>query len=529
MKPIEALVLMFCAVIGVVMVGRRLKVPYPIALVLGGLCISLIPGLPTIHLNPELVFLVFLPPLLFAAAWFTSWPDFKANLRPIFLLAVGLVLFTMLVTGAVIHALIPAIPLAVAFAFGAIVSPPDAVAATAIAKQVRLPRRIVTVLEGESLVNDATGLVALQFALAAAVSGSFSLGQATVHFIWVASGGLALGLLAGVLATQLLRLVKDDSLIITVSLLIPYLAYLPAERLHLSGVLAAVAAGIYGSWNGSELLSANARISAGAVWSLLIFVFNCVLFILIGIELPVALEALKDYSLGRLIAYGGIASAVVILIRPVWVFPAIWLPRLWSGRSGRRDLFSSWRPVAIVAWSGMRGVVSLAAALALPMSLGDKQDFPGRELLIFLTFCVILSTLVFQGLSLPFIIRWLGVTAETNDHEERDARLRITRAALARLQRLAEQPQVNEKAIQRLTGIYEQRVNHMSAPIGATPDWSRDLERWRATRMLWLEALEAQRKELAQLRRVHQIDEELVHTIQRELDFEESYLRSWAL
>src|SRR5687767_5779952 len=240
MKPVEALVLLLCAIIGVVLMGRRLKIPYPIALVIGGLGISLIPGLPPVQIHPDVIFLVFLPPLLYAAAWFMSVHDLKANLRPILLLAVGLVLFTTIAVGLLVHALIPEIPLAVAFALGAIVSPPDAVAATSIARRIGLPKRIVTILEGESLVNDATGLVALRFAVAAAASGSFSIGRASLEFIWVAAGGLALGLVVAVALGRISRLLKDDLLIITLSLLAPYAAYLPAERLHLSGVLAAV-------------------------------------------------------------------------------------------------------------------------------------------------------------------------------------------------------------------------------------------------------------------------------------------------
>lgn len=529
MKPIEILVLIFCAVVGVVMLGRRLNLPYPIALVIGGLGLSLIPGLPTIRLQPELVFLVFLPPLLFAAAWFTSWHDFKANLRPIFLLAVGLVLFTTLVTGVVVHALIPGVPWAIAFAFGAIISPPDAVAATAIAKRVNLPKRLVTILEGESLVNDATGLVAMRFALAGAVSGSFSLSHAALEFVWVAAGGLACGVLVGVVATRLICLIKEESLVVTVSLLVPYAAYLPAERLHLSGVLAAVAAGVYGGWRGPELFSASARLNAGAVWDSLVFWLNCLLFILIGLELREVIIALKLYSTGQLILYGAVVSATVILIRPIWVFPATWLPRKLSPSLRQRDPMPSWRAMTIISWSGMRGVVSLAAALALPLTLTPQQPFPQRELLIFLTFCVILSTLVFQGLSLPYLIRWLGVTDPPREDEERRIRVRLAEAALASLTPQPDQPPFHESAIQHLTGVFQQRVSHFNDDLAATLGWSSNQERWIATRQLWLQALHVQRRELIQLRRSHQIDDELARQILFEIDLEESSLRNWAL
>jgi CPA1 family monovalent cation:H+ antiporter len=526
MKPVEAMVVLMCAVVGVVLIGRRLRIPYPIALVIGGLAISLVPGLPVVRINPELVFLLFLPPLLYAAAWFTSWHEFKENLRSIFLLAVGLVLFTTIVVGLVLHALIPGVPLAVAFAFGAIVSPPDAVAATAIAQQMNLPKRIVTILEGESLVNDATGLVALRFALAAAASGSFSLGLAAVEFVWVAAGGLALGLGVAVLIARVMRFIKDESLVITVSLLVPYMAYLPAERLHVSGVLAAVAAGIYGGWKGPELIGASTRLNAVSVWNMLVFLLNCLLFILIGLQLPAVVRGLDNYSTGQLIGLGAGASAVVILIRPVWVFPATWLPRLLNKRLRRRDPIPPWQQVLIVAWSGMRGVVSLAAALALPTDLGDGQPLPARNLIIFLAFCVILSTLVLQGLSLPFLIRRLGVTVRPDDSQEREARLKIAHAALAHLNTLAEQKNVNEEALQRVIGIYEERLRHLNDQLAEVLGWSTERERMVATRRLLLQAVEAGRRELIKLRREHRLDDELMRRIEHEMDLEEVRLRS---
>jgi Na+/H+ antiporter len=484
------------------------------------------PGLPSVRINPELVFLLFLPPLLYAAGWFTSWHDFKANLRPIFLLAFGLVLFTTFVVGVVLHSLIPAIPLAVAFAFGAIVSPPDAVAATAIADQIRLPKRIVTVLEGESLVNDATGLVALRFALAAAASGSFSASQAAMEFAWVATGALVLGLGVAMLFAKVFELIKDDSLLITVSLLVPYIAYLPAERLHVSGVLAAVAAGIYGGWKGPELLSASTRLNAVAVWGMVVFPLNCILFILIGLQLPEVVGQLVQYSTGQLIAYGAIVSAVVILVRPVWVFPATWLPRLLSKRLRQRDPIPSWRHILVVAWSGMRGVVSLAAALALPNAFSDGRPLPQRNLVIFLTFCVILSTLVFQGLSLPWVVKWLGVKERHDAKHEREARLKLARAALAHLNKAAEQSNRHETALQQVAAHYQERIDDLNDDLAEVLGWSDHREHWIATRRLRLESLEAERRELVKLRREHQVNEELMHKIEHELDLEEARLRA---
>lgn len=526
MNTAEELVALLCAVIAVVLIGRRLKVPYPIALVVGGLCISLVPGLPVIRIDPDKVFLLFLPPLLYAAAWFTSWHDFKANLRPILLLAVGLVVFTTVVVGLVVHALIPGIPLSIAFALGAIVSPPDAVATTAVTQQVRLPKRLVTVLEGESLVNDATGLVALRFAVASAASGTFSLGHASLEFIWVAAGGLAIGVAVGWLTAKAMRCIKDDSLLILVSLIAPYAAYLPAERAHVSGVLAAVGAGVYGGWRGAELIGAQTRLSAVPVWSLLVFLLNCVLFILIGLQLPQVVAGPGHLPWWKLGLYGTVISAVVILVRPLWVFPATWLPRLLSKKLRERDPNPPWQAIMIISWSGMRGVVSLAAALALPETFADGRVFPERDLVIFLSFCVILSTLVLQGGTLPFLIRRLGVKEKRDDNHEREVRLKVLHAALAHLNKLGEQPGAHEESVQRVIKIYGQRVQHQNDQLANTLGWSTDRERWIHTRRLLLEALVAERKELIKLHHGNHVDDEIMRRLEREMDLEETRLKT---
>jgi len=516
------MVLLMCAVVGVVLIGQRFKIPYPIALVIGGLGISLLPGLPVVRIDPGLVFFLFLPPLLYAAGWMTSWYDFKSNLRPIFLLAVGLVLFTTLVVGFVIHALLPAIPLAVACAFGAIVSPPDAVAATAIADQIRLPSRVVTVIEGESLVNDATGLVALRFALAAAASGSFSLASASGEFVLIAGGGLIVGLAVGMLFEKVFRLIKEDSLVITISFLVPYIAYLPAERLHVSGVLAAVAAGVYDGWKGPELLTASTRLRAAAVWDIVVFVLNCILFISIGLQLPGIVAGLGQYSKWQLIGYGALASATVIVIRPVWVFPATWLPRLLSKRVRARDPLPPWQAVLIVAWCGMRGVVSLAAALALPMAFPDGRPLPQRDLVIFLTFCVVLATLVCQGLSLPFLVRWLGLRERREEKHERNARVRLARAALDHLEKATAKHPRHDQAARHVIAYYQRRLEDLNDDVADVLGWSSQREHWTAIRRLRLESVEAERRELLRMRREHKVDDALMHQIEHELDLEEA-------
>jgi Na+/H+ antiporter len=325
---------------------------------------------------------------------------------------------------------------------------------------------------------------------------------------------------------QVFRLVKDPVLLITISFLIPYVAYLPAERLQVSGVLAAVAAGIYGGWKGPELLSASTRLNAVAVWSMLVFLLNCILFIVIGLQLPEVVGKLGQYTTGQLAAYGAITSAVVILVRPVWVFPASWLPRLLSKRLRERDPIPPARQIMIVAWSGMRGVVSLAAALALPMTFSNGQPFPQRNFVIFLTFCVILSTLVLQGLSLPLIVRWLGVSERHDETHERNARLKLAHAALAHLNKVAEQKSRHEGALQQITSVYQDRIEDLTDELAEVLGWSDHREQWVASRRLRLETLEAERSELIKLRRGHQVNEELMHKIERELDLEEERLRA---
>src|SRR5882724_6777181 len=409
LQSIEEILGILAAVAALALLSRKVPIPYPILLVLGGLALALIPGLPRVPLNPELVFLFFLPPLLYPTALFTSWRDFHANLRPISLLAVGLVLFTTTAVGFLAHYFIPGFPLAAGFVLGAIISPPDAIAATAIAERLHIPRRIVTVIEGESLVNDATALVALRFATAALATGAFSLGHAIVQFLFVGIGGIVVGLVIGWIAARIMKPIDDPPIEITISLLTPFVAYLPAEQLHVSGVLAVVTAGLYHGWLLPELTSSRTRLQAGPVWEMIEFLLNGFIFLLIGLQLPEVMRHLSGQSMAELFSYAAAISVAVIIIRILWVFPATYLPRLLSKSLRQRDPYPPWQYVAIVAWTGMRGVVSLAAALALPLTVEGGAPFPGRDLILFLTFCVIFATLVLQGLSLPFLIRWLGI------------------------------------------------------------------------------------------------------------------------
>ncbi|MDB6122812.1 MAG: Na+/H+ antiporter [Pedosphaera sp.] len=522
---IDLLLGLLVAVAALALLAQKIKVPYPILFVIGGLLIALIPGLPRIQLQPELVFFLFLPPLLFPSALFTSWRDFYASIRPISLLAVGLVLFTTLIVGYLAHYLVPGLPLAAAFALGAIISPPDAVAATAITQRLGVPRRVVTILEGESLVNDASALVALRFAIAAMVTGSFSLASAGLSFVIVGIGGIAIGLAIGWLSSWVQKYIDDPPIQITISLLTPFAAYVAAERLGVSGVLAVVTAGLFIGWRAPEITNARMRLQAYPVWEMIVFLLNGIVFILIGLQLPEVLKGLEGQSLPRLCWQAFVISVVVILIRILWVYPAAYLPRLLSKKIRERESDPTWRNLMVVAWTGMRGVVSLAAALALPFTLANGAPFPGRNLILFFTFSVILATLVFQGLTLPFLIRWLGVHGDgESQREEREARLRANQAALARLKELGEQDSIPEELIQRLRVEYEDRLRELevcelsqSAEAHVSPSTP--------YKRLQQEALVVERNTILQLRNERVINDEVMRRIEHDLDLAEARLR----
>ncbi len=522
-KAIEVVVGLMVAVTGLALLSRKLRLPFPILLVLGGLLLGLIPGLPGISLDPNIVFLIFLPPLLYPAALFTSWRDFRANLRPILLLAVGLVLFTTTAVGFLAHYFIPGLPLAAGFVLGAIVSPPDAIAATAIAERLLVPRRIVTILEGESLVNDATALVAYQFAVAAVANPSFSLARLGPEFLLVSFGGILIGLAVGWLDAWLQRRLDDPPIQVTVGLLTPYVAYLPAEQLGVSGVLAVVTAGLFVGWRLPEITGSRTRLQAAPVWEMIQFLLNGVIFILIGLQLPEVMRTLARYSAFDLARYAAVVSLAVILVRILWVFPAAYLPRFFVKSIRQRDPYPNWRHVAIIAWTGMRGVVSLAAALALPLTLQNGAPFPGRDLILFLTFTVILATLVVQGLSLPVVIRGLGVEDDRlAAREERLARLKANQAALARVNELANAQGISPETAQRLRAEYDDRIGQLEtgeddgSPRGL---FSSEYEQ------LSQEALQVERDTILKLRNQRVINDEVLRRIQRDIDLAEERLR----
>jgi monovalent cation/hydrogen antiporter len=520
-----ALVLILAVVALLLAVSQVVRVPYPILMVLGGLGLGFVPGLPEVELEPELVLLVILPPLLYAAAFFTPLRELRRNVRPISLLAIGLVLATMVVVAAVAHEGL-GFGWAEAFVLGAIVSPTDPVAATAIARRLGVPGRIVTIVEGESLINDGTALVAYKFAVAAVVTGSFSLIEASGEFVVNAIGGIMVGIAIGAAVAFTRRRLDNPPVEVTIALFTAYFAYLPAEAIGVSGVLAAVTVGIYMGRLTSQLTTATTRIQGEAVWEIVTFLLNSALFVLVGLQLPAILDGLEGQSRAELFGDGALIAATVMAVRIAWVFPLTYLPRMVFRRVREGGPSPPWQHTLLVAWTGMRGAVSLAAALAIPLTVEGGAAFPDRETIIFLTFSVILGTLLAQGLTLPLLIRFLGVDDydEVLEREESKARLRVAEEALARIDELAEEDWVRDDTADRVRGAYSYRRRRFSARFDADGDVDGFEDRSEAYQRLVKELLDAQRALLVRMRDAGEINDDVLRRIERELDHEDSRL-----
>ena len=501
-----------------------LRVPYPITLVLGGLALGFIPGVPSPELDPELVLLIFLPPLLYGAAFFTSLRDLRRNARPIALLAIVLVFVTMGAVAVVAHEVI-GLSWGVSFVLGAIVSPTDAVAPAEILRRVGAPRRMITVVEGENLTNDWTALVLYRVAVAAVVSGTFSLFDASVEFLLSGIGGLAVGLVAGRIIREIRRRIDDPPTEITISILSGYAAYLPAEELGFSGVIAAVTVGIYMGWYTPELTTPTMRMQSVSVWEILTFLLNAVLFLLIGMQMPSILDDLSGDSAGNLVWWGLLISFTVVAVRLVWGLTAVYVVRAIDRRESQRARRTSWQERFIGGWAGMRGAVSLAAALAVPLETDSGAPFPERDLIIFLAFAVILVTLVGQGLTLGPLIRAAAVSRTT---ARRSAR-RWTRACGWPRRRSrgstssSEEEWVREDTVGRVRGMYEYRRRRFTARVDGDGDEAYE-ERTDQYLRLMNELFNAQRQELISLRNSLEISDEVRRRIERDLDLEESRL-----
>jgi CPA1 family monovalent cation:H+ antiporter len=522
MTDVELILGLLVLVAALALLAHRLGTPYPIVLVLGGLLTGLIPGLPDVELAPNLVFLLFLPPLVYIAAFFTSVRDLRTQARPILSLAIGLVLATTLVVGVVAHRLIPGLGWAAAFALGAIVSPPDSVAAAAIFRRLPVPRVIVTVLEGESLLNDATGLVAYRLAVAAAVTGAFSASDATAGFLIAGVGGVAVGLAVGWLVARLLEPLHDPPVEITISLLTPFAAYLPAEALGVSGVLATVACGLYLGRQEARLLDADTRVQSRAVWDTGVFLLNGLVFVLIGLQLPrIVAASLAGRSPLTLAGLAAAVTGTVLLVRFAWVFATDWLAH---PRRAARDNRIAWAQDAVISWAGLRGVVSLAAALALPFTTASGDPFPERDLLIFLTVCVIVGTLVGQGLTLPWLLRMLRVREDASDDEEETvARQAATEAAQARLESLAVEWPGHLPLIDTLRTQYSHRASHFSdaSQVADRAGPSAAEQELMEHRAIHRAVIDAERAAIIDLRERGDIGEDAWRRVERDLDLEE--------
>jgi len=505
--------LLLCSVV-LGWLSRRAGVPYPIALVLGGGVLSFIPGLPQLDIDPQFLLVLVLPPILYQAALLTSWRDFKANLRSIGLLAIGLVLVTTLAVGAMLKLLMPDIPWAVAFVFGAIVSPPDAVAATAILSRLNMPRRIVVVLEGESMVNDASGLVLYKLAVAAVLTGTFSFFGASVAFVTVSAGGIAVGIVLGLAFVGLHRLIGDAFTEVLVSLSIPYTVYVVAEALHCSGVLAVVAAGLVRGRFTPAIVSAEMRILARSVWNILVFMMNSLIFMLIGMALSGVMGRLANYRAADLAIDAFSVTLVAIAVRFAWVYPATYVPRWLSARLRAAEAAPQRGETFIMSWCGMRGIVSLAAALALPVHVQSGEPFPYRDLIIFFTFVAISVTLVLQGLTLTPLIRRLRLGSDPSAHEEHmRARVALGKAALTAIDAVAANEKMPGDLVSRVRAEFSDRIG------AAMPDGHRGA--FGLGRGLRLAAVRAERQELIRIWQAGEISDEILHHLEEELDYEE--------
>jgi CPA1 family monovalent cation:H+ antiporter len=527
-REIHTLVLLMIAVAAVGVVAKRSKIPAAILLVLTGVLLALVPGLPAVRLAPELVLLLVLPPLIYSSAVAMSWREFRFNLRPISLLAIGCVVFTTVAAAAATHWLL-GLSWQVGFVLGAIVSPPDAVAPLAIARRMQLPKRILVILEGEGLANDATALILYRFAIVAVSAGGFLLGKAAGEFAVIIAGELLWGVTVGWLMLRVRRWVGDAQIEIVLSLLTPFIAYWPPEHLGGSGVLATVVAGLYVSWNGLGMISAATRLQGIFFWDVLVYLIEGIVFLMTGLQARTLIMGLGAYSFPVLAVSAAVVSAVVILARFLWIFPATYLPRWLVPAIARSDPAPPWQWPFLLGFTGVRGIVSLAAALAIPFTMDDGGPFPDRDLILFLTFSVILVTLVGQGLTLPAVIRVLGLAKagdrelQTDSEEELLARRRATEAATERLDELAAERGLPDDVVRRLRTKQWDRLRHFERTREQGEDQEFGIS---PPDEIELALITAERERLNELYRRGTLKDEARRRLERELDLREANLAS---
>jgi monovalent cation/hydrogen antiporter len=520
----QIFLILLAVLAGAALLARRINVAPAILLLLTGIALAFVPGMPSVELPPELVLLVVLPPLIYSASVAMSWREFKSNLRPIILLSVGCVIFTAFAVAAATHYLI-GLPWNVGFLLGAIVAPPDVVAPLAIARKLGMPRRILVVLEGEGLANDATALILYRFAVVAISTGLFSLPKATGTFAAIVVGEMLFGAAVGWLSLRTRHRARDPQVEITLSLITPYIAYWIPEHFGGSGVIATVACGLYMSWNGPLLISSATRLQGIFFWDLVIYLIEGLLFLLTGFQMRLLYEKSKAFPLDDILFATALVAVIVIVARFAWVYPATYLPRLINRRLRERDPMPSWRTVFVIAFTGVRGAVSLAAALALPFALPNGDAFPYRDLILFVSFGVIFITLVGLGSGLPLVVRWLGVARDGRDehiaeHEQEiAARREALAAALRSLDAITDDRELSDEVVKLLRARHEIRANQL--PDTLDPD-QHDVsaEGTELTR----ELIGAERKFIHALLRDGKITDETRRRIERDLDLEEASL-----
>ncbi len=509
-----------------VMLAQKIRIAYPIFLVIAGLGISMIPGVPVLKLDPEIIFLIFLPPLLYEAAWYTSWNDFWKWKRPISLLAFGLVFLTSLVVAYASQMLIPGFTLALGFLLGGIVSPPDAVAATTVLKGLKVPKRTIAILEGESLINDASSLIVFRFALAAVMTGAFSMYEATGQFFLVAGMGVVTGIAGAHIFYVIHRFLPTTPAIdAALTVMTPYMLFLFAEHFHFSGVMAVVSGGLFMSFRAHEIFkTGTTRINMTGVWNTLIFVMNALVFVLIGLELPDIINGLGETSLIQGIKYGLIISFIVIIVRLLWIYPVAHLPR-WMSKKARLDPSPGWKNPLIIGWAGMRGVVSLATALSIPVMMNGQIQFPMRNLIIFITFIVIFVTLVFQGLTLPLVIRLTKIgeiDAILPSHEQQAGiQMRLDKLAVSRLDNEYGEAIEHNSLVGNLKKALENDIEHHENHLSSIEMCSNRQNDMKEYHKIMLDIFALQRKELFTIKREKLFSDDEIRKAESQLDLNE--------
>ncbi len=537
MEDFKIVVFIMAILISLTAIANKRKLPFPVLLVAAGLIIGFVPQLPDLALDPEVVFVILLPPLLYDAASKTSWHEFRTSIRPISALAITLVFFTTVAVAITAHFLIPGFSWPLAFVLGAVVSPPDAVAASGIIKGLGLNKKVITILEGESLVNDASALIAYRYAVTAVTTGSFVFWQAGLQFLLVAGVGIIIGIVIGYLFVFAHKKIESNPVVETsLTLLSPFVSYLAAEQFHMSGVLAVVSTGLVIAWRAPEVFSYQARMRTRVVWDTLIFLLHGFVFILIGLQLPSIIKGLGNYPFSQILGYGLLISLVTIIVRIVWVFAGAWSQNYFQKRktktgviAGNDDPDSTWKNVLVVAWTGTRGVISLAAALALPLVLEDGTAFPKRHSIIFLAFVVIFVTLVVQGLSLPLLIRWLKMKPQDNtDEEEKELQLYLADSTLHYIEQDFPLP-LDNKSKEQLKMKYEVLINELTKEINRHKKARRNdseimVKQQGVLLSAQLEISKFQRALLVKLHKEGEFSDAVIRQVEQEMDVNEMKL-----